>query len=270
MNVCEKSSFTRNLSFHSIFKRQSNWSQMNNASIHTQALRKVFGETVAVENLTLAIIPGSITALLGSNGAGKSTTMGMLLGLLEPTSGCIEMLGHDLQTKRSSIAPYINFSSPYVDLPNRLTVRQNLTVYGHLYGVVNLKERIDELAERLQINDLLDRRHGSLSAGQRTRASLAKSLINSPRLLLLDEPTASLDPDTADWVRGLLMSYRVETGATIFMTSHNMFEVERMCDDVIVMKQGAIVARGAPIDLMTRFEKENLEEVFLEIVRNLS
>lgn len=236
-------------------------------SIHTKRLRKVFDRIAAVDGVELAVARGSITALLGGNGAGKSTTLGMLLGLLQPTSGSIEMLGHDLQTEREMIAPFINFSSPYVDLPNRLTVRQNLTVYGHLYGIAHLKARIAELAARLQISDLLDQRHGSLSAGQRTRASLAKSLLNYPRLLLLDEPTASLDPDTADWVRTLLMDYRRETGATIFMSSHNMLEVERMCDDVIMMKQGKIVARGTPKDLLARFERENLEEVFLDIAR---
>ena len=243
---------------------------MNNAklSIRTKDLRKVFDKTVAVEGLELTIAEGSITALLGGNGAGKSTTMGMLLGLLQPTSGYIEMLGHDLATSRSAIVPFINFSSPYVDLPNRLTVRQNLIVYGHLYGVSDLDNRIPELAEQLQIGELLERRHGSLSAGQRTRASLAKSLLNRPRLLLLDEPTASLDPDTADWVRSLLLNYRATTGATIFMASHNMFEVERMCDDVIVMKQGKIVAHGTPDALMISFERDNLEEVFLDIARN--
>jgi len=237
-------------------------------SIRTTGLCKNFDSTAAVDHLTLAIAAGSITGLLGGNGAGKSTTMGMLLGLLEPTSGSIKILGHDLRTERDKIVPFVNFSSPYVDLPNRLTIRQNLTVYGHLYGIVHLKARIAELAEHLQIAELLDRRHGSLSAGQRTRASLAKSLLNKPRLLLLDEPTASLDPDTADWVRTLLMDYRRNTGATIFMSSHNMVEVERMCDDVIVMKQGKIVAQGAPQDLLARFDRDNLEEVFLDIARN--
>ena len=236
-------------------------------SIHTKGLRKVFDRIAAVDGIELAVAEGSITALLGGNGAGKSTTLGMLLGLLEPTAGSIEMLGHDLQSERALIAPFVNFSSPYVDLPNRLTVRQNLTVYGHLYGIAHLKARIAELAERLQISDLLDYRHGSLSAGQRTRASLAKSLLNHPRLLLLDEPTASLDPDTADWVRTLLMDYRRETGATIFMSSHNMLEVERMCDDVIMMKQGKVVALGTPKDLLARFERTNMEEVFLDIAR---
>ncbi len=241
--------------------------QLQKISIRTNELRKVFDKTVAVDNLTLSISEGSITALLGGNGAGKSTTMGMLLGLLEPTSGKIEILGYDLNESRSEVARYVNFSSPYVDLPNRLTVRQNLTVYGHLYGVPDLRGRIVELAEQLQIGDLLNRPHGSLSAGQRTRASLAKCLLNRPRLLLLDEPTASLDPDTADWVRGLLMDYRQTTGATLFMASHNMYEVERMCDDVIVMRRGKIVAQGAPEDLMARYERINLEEVFLDIAR---
>ncbi len=237
-------------------------------AIQTRQLRKVFDEIVAVDSIDLDIRRGSITALLGGNGAGKSTTMAMLLGLLEPTSGSITLLDHDLLKQRAAIASYINFSSPYVDLPNRLTVRQNLTVYGHLYGIPHLKERIAELAEQLQIAPFLDRRHGALSAGQRTRASLAKSLLNKPQLLLLDEPTASLDPDTADWVRTLLMDYRNSTGATVFMASHNMYEVERMCDDVIVMKNGKIVDHGSPQKLLETYSRENLEEVFLDIARN--
>ncbi len=237
-------------------------------AIHTSKLCKIFDGTPAVDHIDLAIKNGSITGLLGGNGAGKTTTMSMLLGLLAPTSGSISILGRDLLRERAAIAAETNFSSPYVDLPNRLTVRQNLVVYGHLYGVPNMKQRIDALAEQLQITNLLDRHHGSLSAGQRTRASLAKSLMNQPRLLLLDEPTASLDPDTADWVRTLLMEYRRDTGATIFMASHNMTEVERMCDDVIVMKQGRIVATGSPAELLTNYSRQNLEEVFLDIARD--
>ncbi|MFY9288125.1 MAG: ABC transporter ATP-binding protein [Alphaproteobacteria bacterium] len=239
-------------------------------AIHTDQLRKVFDDIVAVDSINLDIRYGSITALLGGNGAGKSTTMAMLLGLLQPTSGTIRLLGQDLLVSRSLIARDVNFSSPYVDLPNRLSVRQNLTVYGHLYGVPNLKDRIDELSQQLQITGLLNRLHGTLSAGQRTRASLAKSLLNKPKLLLLDEPTASLDPDTADWVRTLLMDYGKTTGATIFMASHNMYEVERMCDDVIIMKSGRIVDRGAPQRLLETYSRENLEEVFLDIARNRS
>jgi ABC-2 type transport system ATP-binding protein len=239
-------------------------------AIHTRQLSKTFGDVVAVNKVDLDIKRGSITALLGGNGAGKTTTMAMLLGLLQPTSGAISMLGHDVLESRDNITPFVNFSSPYVDLPNRLTVRQNLTVYGHMYGVPYLKERIKALADQLQIAPLLNRRHGSLSAGQRTRASLAKSLLNEPQLLLLDEPTASLDPDTADWVRTLLTEYRKASGATIFMASHNMVEVERMCDDVIVMKQGKVVDRGSPAKLLEAYSRETLEEVFLDIARNRS
>jgi ABC-2 type transport system ATP-binding protein len=241
---------------------------MSTLSIQTQGLVKVFDDVIAVDSIDLEVKTGSITALLGGNGAGKSTTLAMLLGLLQPTSGSIKLLGYELSDSRPAIAPHINFSSPYVDLPNRLTVRQNLIVYGHLYGVRFLTARIAELAVQLQITEFLDRHHGTLSAGQRTRASLAKSLLNKPRLLLLDEPTASLDPDTADWVRTLLMDYRKTTGATIFMASHNMFEVERMCDDVVVMKAGKIVDRGSPHHLLETYGRETLEEVFLDIARN--
>jgi ABC-2 type transport system ATP-binding protein len=237
-------------------------------AIKTNSLCKAFDDVMAVDKIDLDVNHGSIAALLGGNGAGKSTTMAMLLGLLEPTSGTIELLGHDLLRERPKIAPFVNFSSPYVDLPNRLTVRQNLVVYGHLYGIPHLKERIAQLSDQLQIGELLDRRHGTLSAGQRTRASLAKSLLNQPRILLLDEPTASLDPNTADWVRTLLMDYRKATDATIFMASHNMFEVERMCDDVVVMRAGKIVDRGSPQKLLESYGRQNLEEVFLDIARN--
>jgi len=237
-------------------------------AIETRDLTKSFGDFQAVSRLDLRVRHGTITGLLGGNGAGKSTTLAMLLGLLEPSGGTITMLGRDLKTDRAAIAAAINFSSPYVDLPNRLTVRQNLTIYSLLYGIPQSSERIAELAAQLQIEELLDRRHGSLSAGQRTRASLAKSLLNKPCLLLLDEPTASLDPDTADWVRSLLMDYRQMSGATIFMASHNMLEVERMCDDVIIMKQGQIVDQGAPANLLQSYDRATLEEVFLDIARN--
>lgn len=235
--------------------------------LRTKDLTKHYDGTAAVKGLNLAIKPGTITGLLGGNGAGKSTTIGMLLGLLTPTSGTVEILGYDLATHRDAVAPLINFSSPYVDLPNRLSVRQNLTVYGHLYGVESLKTRIAEMGDHLQMTDLLDRRHGSLSAGQRTRASLAKALLNRPRVLLLDEPTASLDPETAQWVRELLMNYRRDTGATLFLSSHNMQEVERMCDEVIMMKQGEAFATGTPDELMNRFDRTSMEEVFLDIAR---
>jgi ABC-2 type transport system ATP-binding protein len=237
-------------------------------AIDVKALRKVYGSVVAVDNIDLAVPQGSVTALLGGNGAGKTTTISILLGLMEPSSGAIKLWGHDFLRDPYALLPFINFSSPYVDLPIRLTVRQNLMVYGHFYGVPNVARRIDALAERLQIKPFLNRPYSALSAGQKTRVSLAKSLLNEPRLLLLDEPTASLDPDTADWVRHLLQEYQRETGATLFMASHNMQEVERMADRAIIMRQGRIVAQGAPAELIDRFGRDNLEEVFLDIARN--
>ncbi len=240
---------------------------LQESAIAVKGLSKAYGTVRAVDGIDFDIKAGTITALLGGNGAGKTTTLAMMLGLLLPTSGSISILGHDMLRDRYAALPFMNFSSPYVDMPNRLTVRQNLTVYGNLYGVPKLKERIEELGEELQIATLLDRKHGSLSAGQRTRASLAKALLNRPRVLLLDEPTASLDPDTADWVRSLLLSYQTESGATVFMASHNMYEVERMCEDVIMLRKGKIVDRGSPDHLLATYERENLEEVFLDIAR---
>lgn len=236
--------------------------------IKTHELVKKFNGLTAVDHIDLFVKNGQITALLGGNGAGKTTTLTMLLGLMVPTSGRIEIMGHDIIKNRFSVLPFMNFSSPYVDLPNRLTVRQNLTVYGHFYGVSGLKKRIEELAEQLQLLPYLDRAQGSLSAGQKTRATLAKALLNKPKLLLLDEPTASLDPDTADWVRSLLSTYQQETGAAIFMASHNMFEVERMCHNVVMMQKGRIVDQGKPVDLIKKYGQQNLEEVFLDIARS--
>ena len=236
-------------------------------AIQTLGLTKRFDDVAAVDGIDLTVRAGSITGLLGGNGAGKTTTMAMLLGLLLPSAGSISIFGQDFLQDRFALLPEMNFSSPYVDLPNRLTVRQNLIVTGHFYGVPDVKARITELANELHIGEFLDRKHGSLSAGQKTRATLAKSLINRPRLLLLDEPTASLDPDTADWVRTLLMTYQKTTGATIFMASHNMFEVERMCNDVIVMRQGKIVTQGSPQKLLESYGRGTLEEVFLDIAR---
>lgn len=236
--------------------------------IKTHELVKKFNGLTAVDHIDLFVKNGQITALLGGNGAGKTTTLTMLLGLMVPTSGRIEIMGHDILKNRFSVLPFMNFSSPYVDLPNRLTVRQNLTVNGHFYGVSGLNKRIEELAEQLQLFPYLDRAHGSLSAGQKTRATLAKALLNKPKLLLLDEPTASLDPDTADWVRSLLSTYQQETGAAIFMASHNMFEVERMCHNVVMMQKGRIVDQGTPVELIKKYGQQNLEEVFLDIARS--
>jgi ABC-2 type transport system ATP-binding protein len=191
----------------------------------------------------------------------------MLLGLLLPTAGGIRIFGEDMLHHRYKLLHRMNFSSPYVDLPHRLTVRQNLTVYAHLYRLRNVKQRIRQLTEDLDIVEVLDRAYGKLSAGQKTRVALAKSLLNAPELLLLDEPTASLDPDTADYVRSYLENYQRQSGATILLASHNMSEVERMCSDVVMMKRGKVVDSGAPSELIARYGLSNLEEVFIDIAR---
>jgi ABC-2 type transport system ATP-binding protein len=220
-----------------------------------------------VKGISFDIQEGEIFSLLGPNGAGKTTTISMLLGLLIPTAGSVRVLGADMLRHRYRVLPRMNFSSPYVDLPHRLTVRENLDVYGRLYGVQHLRGRIEELAIDLQIAEFLKRPTGSLSAGQKTRVALAKALLNEPELLLLDEPTASLDPDTGDWVRSYLERYRARTGAAILLASHNMGEVERLCSEVFMMRQGRIVDRGAPAELVERHGRRSLEEVFLAIAR---
>lgn len=225
------------------------------------------GTPAAVDGLSFSVAPGSVTALLGGNGAGKTTTISMLLGLLVPTSGQIEVLGVDMVRNRYAALPRLNFSSPYVELPFRLTVEQNLGVYGRLYNLPHLAERIDELLEDLGLTALRKRPLGSLSAGQKTRAGLAKALINQPELLLLDEPTASLDPDTGDWVRSYLAGYREKTGATLLLASHNMMEVERLADRVLMMRGGKLVDDDTPQGLIARYGRSTLEEVFLDIAR---
>jgi len=236
-------------------------------SIDVRHLRKVYGEIVAVDDFSFAVPRGAVLGLLGGNGAGKTTTIAMLLGLLEPTAGEIQVLGVDMRRQRYAALPRMNFSSPYVDLPHRLTVRQNLLFYGRLYGVRRLSQRIDQIAEHMQVGPFLDRQAGKLSAGQKTRVALAKALINTPDVLLLDEPTASLDPDTADWVRGYLKDYQRQTHATILLASHNMGEVERLCDDVVLLQAGRLFDRGSPRDLIERFGREDMEEVFLDMAR---
>ncbi|MBS7791570.1 ABC transporter ATP-binding protein [Roseococcus sp. SDR] len=221
----------------------------------------------AVDGLSFTLARGQTLGLLGGNGAGKTTTIAMLLGLLVPTSGRITALGHDMATDRFAALARMNFSSPYISLPHRISVRENLTVYGHLYNVAGLKRRIAELAEELQLTDFIDRPAGELSAGQKTRVALAKALINTPELLLLDEPTASLDPDTGDWVRTGIERYREATGCAILLASHNMGEVERLCGHVLMLKQGRVVDEGAPSDLVARYGREDLEQVFLDIAR---
>jgi ABC-2 type transport system ATP-binding protein len=221
----------------------------------------------AVEGLSFALPRGATLGLLGGNGAGKTTTIAMLLGLLVPTSGRILALGHDMASDRFAALARMNFSSPYIALPHRISVRENLQVYGHLYNVRGLSARIARLAEELQLTEFLDRPAGELSAGQKTRVALAKALINTPELLLLDEPTASLDPDTGDWVRSRLEAYREETGCAILLASHNMAEVERLCGHVLMLKQGRVVDEGSPARLIARYGREDLEQVFLDIAR---
>ncbi|MGE3991217.1 ABC transporter ATP-binding protein [Pseudorhodoplanes sp.] len=228
---------------------------------------KIYKGGMAVNGISFVLEAGSVTALLGGNGAGKTTTIAMIMGLVTPTSGRVEVLGAQMPRHRHRVLHRMNFESPYVDMPMRLTVRQNLTVFGRLYGVPDVGQRIRELGAQFDLNAFLDRPTGKLSAGQKTRVSLAKALLNHPEILLLDEPTASLDPDTADWVRAELERYRRERAATILLASHNMAEVERLCDRVIMMKRGEIVDDAPPERLLVRYGRENLEEVFLDIAR---
>ena len=236
--------------------------------VQVEGLSKRYGELIAVDGVSFDVPQGATCGLLGGNGAGKTTTLSMLLGLLLPTSGSIRVLGEDMLRHRHRVLARMNFSSPYVDLPHRLTVQENLGVYARLYGVKERKRRIQQLAEELDVAAFLKRAYGSLSAGQKTRVGLAKALLNEPELLLLDEPTASLDPDTADRMRSYLNAYKQRTGATILLASHNMLEVERLCSDVIMMRTGKIVDRGTPAELLARYGQKNLEEVFLDIARD--
>ncbi|MGH7105275.1 MAG: ATP-binding cassette domain-containing protein [Acetobacteraceae bacterium] len=237
-------------------------------AIVASGLTKRYGRgPLAVNGLDFRLSNGITLGLLGGNGAGKTTTLALLLGLLIPTEGRIVVLGHDMAKDRFPALQRMNFSSPYVALPQRLTVAENLRVYGHLYSVPRLEQRIAALAEELELASLLNRPVGELSAGQKTRAALAKALINRPQVLLLDEPTASLDPDTADWVRGWLERYRADSGAAILLASHNMAEVERLCSDVLMLKEGRIVDRGSPDALIARYGRQDMEEVFLDIAR---
>ncbi|MGE5158200.1 MAG: ABC transporter ATP-binding protein [Gemmatimonas sp.] len=237
------------------------------AVIEVAHLTKLYKQTRAVDDISFSIARGSITGLLGGNGAGKTTTIAMIMGLVLPTSGRVEVLGYRMPEGSEYVLGRMNFESPYVDMPMRLTVRQNLTIFGRLYAVRDLRGRIAQLAEDLDLEDFIDRPNGKLSAGQKTRVALAKALINEPELLLLDEPTASLDPDTADWVRGHLEAYRRRRQATILLASHNMLEVERLCDRVIIMKRGRIEDDDSPEGIMARYNRATLEEVFLDVAR---
>ena len=236
-------------------------------AIAVRDLRKSYGTVEAVRGITFSVAAGETVALLGGNGAGKTTTISMLLGVLTATAGSIEMLGLSLAKHRYEILPRINFTSPYVDLPKRLSVVENLRVFAGLYGVRDGKKRIAELLGELDLEEVADRSYANLSAGQRTRVSLAKSLLNSPEILLLDEPTASLDPDVGDRMRTLLERNRRHSGCAMLLASHNMAEVERLCDRVIMLKRGEIVDEGSPASLLAKYGRSNLDEVFLDISR---
>ena len=237
-------------------------------SIEVISLSKSYKSKEAVNNINFKINENEIVGLLGPNGCGKTTTIGMILGLLKPTSGKILINGIDIEKNKISLLHKMNFISPYIELPKKLTVRQNLIVYGKLYNVHNLDKQIDYLSNKLRLNKLLDNVTGELSSGQKNRVSLAKALINNPTVLLLDEPTASLDPETGDFVRTFLENYKKENKISVLLASHNMDEVKRLCGTVLMMKSGTIIDSGSPDHLIRKHGRKNLEEVFLELVRN--
>jgi ABC-2 type transport system ATP-binding protein len=236
-------------------------------AIRVESLTKRFGDTTAIEDISFAVAEGTTTALLGANGAGKTTTIAILLGLLLPTSGAVRVLGEDIVKHRYRVLPRLNFSSPYVDLPRRLTVGEILTVFARLYGIRDRKRRIGEVADEFRLHDQLKRPFGHLSAGQKARVSLAKAFLNRPEVLFLDEPTASLDPDSADWTRATIAAAQRATGMTVLLASHNMLEVERLADRVLILDRGRIVADGTPAEVIAARGRANLEEAFLDIAR---
>lgn len=236
-------------------------------AIAVRDLRKNYDRVQALKGVTFDVRRGTTTALLGGNGAGKTTTLSMLLGVLLPTAGRIRILGADIPRERYRVLPRLNFTSPYVDLPKRLTVRENLLVYAKLYGVARPRERVERMAEEFDLGEFIGRPYGNLSAGQRTRVSLAKALLNEPEVLLLDEPTASLDPDIGDRMRSYLEAYQSKSHATMLLASHNMGEVERMCDQVIMLRAGVVVDQGSPQALLARYSRATMEDVFLDVAR---
>ena len=237
-------------------------------SIEVINLSKKYKSKQAVNNINFKIDENEMVGLLGPNGCGKTTTIGMILGLLKPTTGEVLINGANIEENKISLLHKMNFISPYVELPKKLKVKQNLIVYGKLYNVKDLEERIDYLANKLRLNELLNKITGELSSGQKNRVALAKALINDPSVLLLDEPTASLDPETGDFVRTFLENYKKEKKISVLLASHNMDEVKRLCGSVLMMKDGVIVDSGTPNELITKYGRKNLEEVFLQIVRN--
>ena len=236
-------------------------------SIIVENLSKNYSENKAVENISFKIAENEIVGLLGPNGCGKTTTMAMILGLLKPSKGEILIDGMNIEKNRIKLLHKMNFISPYIELPKKLTVKENLIVYARLYSVKNINERISYLSETLRLNDFLNKKTGELSSGQKNRVSLAKALINNPSILLLDEPTASLDPETGDFVRTFLENYKKEKKISILLASHNMSEVERLCASVLMMKEGKIIDKGTPTELIEKHGRKNLEEVFLKLTR---
>ena len=230
-------------------------------------LSKIYNNKEAVKNISFSVKNNEIVGILGPNGCGKTTTIGMILGLLKPSNGKVLINGIEIEKNRVDLLDKINFISPYVELPKRLTVKQNLEVYGRLYDVKNLSEKINYLSEKLRLYEIINKITGELSSGQKNRVSLAKSIINDPSVLLLDEPTASLDPETGDFVRSFLEDYQKEKEASILLASHNMAEVERLCSSVFMMNNGSIIDQGSPNDLIKKHGRKNLEEVFLKLAR---
>jgi len=238
-------------------------------TIEIKNLNKQYNKILAVKDINFKINKGSIVGLLGPNGCGKTTTIGMMLGLIKPTSGSVFINGQNIENEnnRTKILEKVNFISPYVELPKKLTVEENLIVYGKMYSVANLKDKIAELMNQLNLLEFKKRKTGELSSGQKNRVSLAKALINDPEILLLDEPTASLDPDVGDYIRSYIESFASKKSTTILLASHNMNEVERLCNEVMMMKNGSIIDKGTCSSLINKHGRKNLEETFLKIVR---
>ena len=232
-------------------------------------LSKTYNSKEAVKNISFVLNKNEIIGILGPNGCGKTTTIGMILGLLKPTEGKVLINGIEIEKQRVNLLNELNFISPYIELPKKLTVKQNLEVYGRLYDVKKLKIKIDYLCEKLRLNEFINKITGELSSGQKNRVSLAKSIINDPSVLLLDEPTASLDPETGDFVRSFLEEYQKENKTSILLASHNMSEVERLCSSVLMMNKGSIIDKGTPIELIKKHGRKNMEEVFLKLTRDL-
>ena len=235
--------------------------------LHVIKLSKDYDSKNAVQDISFKVNQNEIVGILGPNGCGKTTTIGMILGLLKPTKGKILINGKEIENQRVDLLNNLNFISPYVELPKKLSVKQNLEIYGRLYDVKNLDSKIEYLSEKLRLNEIIHKITGELSSGQKNRVSLAKSIINDPVVLLLDEPTASLDPETGDFVRSFLESYQKEKKTSILLASHNMFEVERLCSSVLMMNNGTIIDKGSPQELIKKHGRRNMEEVFLKLTR---